>query len=292
MSDAVAAITAANSNTQRLDSEFSNVKSTATRLDQRVAALKTDADRLSESIKILNETTLKMSSEISTLRNTLQSELGAVARPADINAAVTPYRDRIALLENNLKTLQQLETKRAAQAKSVVLSLELANLQRTVNTGKPFSDQLGKVKAAAGDQVELAALEKYAGQGVPTLAKLQDTFRPILRKILHAGEPNKDASLLARFVDQAKSVVQVRKVNHDSTDNSVEAVVARMEENLKTGKLSAVLEHAKLLPEANQAPAKSWLEKVAARTAVDNALQSLETDLKAALSKTSLTPAR
>jgi len=288
---AVAASTAANSETQRLEGEFSAVKSTTNRLDTRVEALKTDSEKLSESFKILSETTLKMSSEISTLRATLKSELGMVARPADINAAVTPYKDRIANLESNLKTLEKLEAQRAAQAKSVVLSLELASLQRSVNAGTPFSEQLGKAKSVAGDQVALDALDKFAGKGVPTLATLQDSFRPLIHEMLQATKPKSDQSLLNRMLDQAKSVVRVRKVNHESDDNSVEAVIARMEENLKTGKLSAVIEESNALPEANRAPAQSWLDQVAARTTVDSVMQNLQSNLKSSLSNTSLTPA-
>ncbi len=287
---AVAASSAANSETQRLDGEFAVVKSTANRLDKRVEALKSDSDKLSEGIKILNETTLKMSSEISTLRATLKSELGTVARPADINAAVTPYKDRIANLESNLKALEKLEAQRAEQAKSVVLSLELASLQRSVNTGKPFAEHLGKVKASAGDQADLAALDKYAVQGVPTLATLQDSFRPLIHQMLQATKPKTDTSILTQLLDQAKSVVRVRKVNHESDDNSVEAVIARMEENLKTGKLSAINDEANALPDANRVPAQSWLDQVAARTTVDSVMQNLQTDLKSSLSKTSLTP--
>ena len=287
---AVAAASAATSETQRLDGEFGAVKSTANRLDQRVEALKSDADKLSESIKILNETTLKMSSEISTLRSTLQSELGTVARPADINAAVTPYKDRIANLESNLKTLEKMEAQRTKQAKSVVLSLELASLQRSVNSGKPFAEELSKVKAVTGNQVGLDALDKFSGKGVPTLATLQDNFRPLIHTILQASKPREGGSLLEQFMNQAKSVVRVRKVNHENDDNSIEAVIARMEDNLKAGKLSAVIEHANALPDVNRAPAQAWLDQVAARTTVDSVMQDLQDNLKSSLTQTRSAP--
>ncbi|MCH9765497.1 MAG: hypothetical protein K0U34_05835, partial [Alphaproteobacteria bacterium] len=275
-----------------LDGEFASVKSTATRLDQRVEALQSNADRLSESIKILNETTLKMSSEISTLRKTLQTELDTVARPADINAAVTPYKDRIAALEGSLKTFEKIEAERAAQARGVVLSLELANLQRTVNTGAAYAEELNKVKAAAQGQVKLDELERYATTGAPTLATLQESFRPLIYKIVQASQPDQPTSLLGRFVDQAKSVVQVRRVEHDADDTSVEAIVARMESALRSGKLGTVVAHAKNLPPPNAEPAQPWLKQVKARTSVDTAMQSLEANLKSSLSKTSLTPTR
>lgn len=290
LKDAVAAASTARADTARLDENFATVKSTTNRLDQRVEALKTEADKLSESIKILNESTVKMSSEISSLRTTLQTELSAVARPADINAAVTPYKDRIANLEAHLQALEKANSERAQQAKNVVLSLELANLQRTVNRGEPFAGQLQNVKASADSEMDLSALDKYANQGVPTLTTLQKTFRPLIHQILRVTKPDQDTSIITQLVDQAKSVVHIRRVTHDRDDTSVEAVVARMEENLKSGNLSAVLDHASALPDDNKVPAQAWLEQVTARTAVDAAMTKLQMNLKTTLSNASLTP--
>lgn len=282
---AVASASTARSEAQRLAGDFAAVKSTSNRLDQRVSALQASSDKLTESLRILNETTLKMSSEISTLR----SELTAVARPADINAAVTPYKDRIAQLEKNLKALEQAEVERAAQARSVVLSLELAELERALNSGEPFVTELSKVKASAGSEVELSALESYAARGVPTLATLQANFRPLIHPMMQASPAGSNESLLSQLVDQAKSVVRVRKVTHDKDDNSVEAVIARLESDLKQGNLQGVLSHAGALPAENKAPAKAWLAQVAARASVDQSLQRLQSELKASLRKTSLT---
>lgn len=283
LQDAVRRAAAAKSDTERLDTTVAAVKSTTDRLDQRVAAIKTDADKLSESVKILNETTLKMSTELSTLRQNLQTELGSVARPSDINAAVTPYKDRIGHLESTLKTLQQHEAQRADQARNVVLSLELANLQRAVNSGKPFQDSLTKVKTATGGELDLSSLDPYAASGVATLDTLQEEFRPLIQSMLQASKPKADASFVDQLMSQAKSIVRIRKVDHDSSDNSVEAIVARMEDNLKAGNLTAVTAEGKTLPAENRAPAESWLAQIAARNTVNAAMTKLQTNLKTAL---------
>lgn len=289
---AVTSATTAKAETEKLTTSVAGVKSTTNKLDQRVETLRTSNDRLSESVKILSETTTKMSVEIAGLRATLQKELGTVARPSDINAAVTPYNDRIADVESALKNLEQLEAKRAKQARNVVLSLELANLERSVNSGKPFTGELRKVEAAAGDQFQLTALSEHAATGVRSVQELQESFRPIIHAILQAGNPDQNASLLTQIVDQAKSIVRVRRVSHEQDDTSVEAIVARMEDSLKTGNLPGVLENANDLPAENKTAAQGWLDEVAARAAVNTAMARLQSDLKSALSNTRLTPSQ
>lgn len=288
--EALTTATAAREDLDRLSQTVATTKSTTNRVEQRAEALKTETDKLSESIKILNETTLKMSADISSLRNTLQTELGAVARPSDINAAVTPYKDRISSLENTLTSLKKQEAERSLRAKNVVLSLELEDLRRAVESGKPFAAEMQDVKALAGDAVDLTPLDMHAGKGVASRATLEDTFRPLIHEMLSATQTPQSGSLLSQLVDQAKSVVNVRKVTHDREDTSPEAIVARMEANLKAGNLNGVLKEAEALPEENRAPAKSWLNLVRAHASVHDALAKLNTELKASLSKATLTP--
>lgn len=288
--DALTTATAAKQNVERLSQTVNAAKTTANRVEQRTEALKTETDKLSESIKILNETTLKMSADISSLRSNLQTELGAVARPSDINAAVTPYKDRIASLEQTLNALKQQETERALRAQKVVLSLELEDLRRAVESGKPFAEEMQDVKALARDTVDLGPLEAHANSGIASLATLREKFRPLIHEILAANRETQTGSLFSQFVDQAKSVVRVRKVTHDQDDTSPEAIVARMETQLKAGNLDAVLKEAQALPEDNRAPAKAWLDLVRAHASVHDALAKLNSDLKTSLSKATLTP--
>ena len=77
--------------------------------------------------------------------------------------------------------------------------------------------------------------------------------------------------------------MRVRKTNHSPDDKSIEAVVARMEIALNEDRLGDVLQEAKSLPAPAQDAAQDFLAKVQARDAVDRALASVETQLKASL---------
>ncbi|MEO1421045.1 MAG: hypothetical protein AAFU66_08850, partial [Pseudomonadota bacterium] len=117
-----------------------------------------------------------------------------------------------------------------------------------------------------------------------TLGELEQSFKPVIGKVLEAAERPADGSVFDQLLAGAKSVVRVRSVNHDAGDKSAEAVVARMEKALSAGQLETVLEQGKLLDGAAATAAGDWLGKVEARHAVDVALAQVEQQLKTSLS--------
>lgn len=284
--EAETAAVTAKSDAERLDKDLSALKTNATRLDERMEALKTQSDRIEENLKVLREADAKSAAELQDLKRELTTELGAVARPSDINQAVTPFTARIGELEEQLAELQKLEAESRENARKVVASLELASLKRTLDTGEPFAEELSKVQNIAGEADELSGLQKYASSGVPTVESLQASFQKVIPDMLSAGGKDDDSSILERFVNQAKSVVRVRKVAVDPNDKSTEAVIARMENALKSADLEMVLKEAESLEPAAKAVASNWLDQVRARQSVNIAIASLEQDLKNTLSQT------
>jgi hypothetical protein len=291
VTEAETAAVAAKSDTERLDRDLSGLKTNTTRLDERVEALKVQADRLAESLKLLQEADAKTTANLSELKRDLTTELGTVAKPEDINQAVTPFTTRVDELEQQLARLEKLEAEGRANARKVVTSLELANMKRILDNGEPFETELKQVKSVAGHDAQLSNLDPYASTGVPSVNQLQQQFTALIPELMAAAKGEDDSSLLERFVNQAKSVVRVRKVAVDPNDSSVEAVIARMENALKAGDLEQVLKTSDKLPEASKAAANPWLDKVKARHAVNAAMASLEQDLKSALSQPAPTAA-
>jgi hypothetical protein len=175
------------------------------------------------------------------------------------------------------------EGDRRANVERIVTALELGNLKRTVDRGVPFAKELAEVRKVASAGVKLEALERHKDRGVPTVAELEREFRSVAFSIIDAEKQPADAHWTDRLIASAKSVVRVRKVDQGADDKSVEAVVARMETSLKGGRLGEVMAEAGKLPEQARAPAKAWLEKVEARSSVDQAITAIEQDLKASL---------
>ena len=92
-----------------------------------------------------------------------------------------------------------------------------------------------------------------------------------------------------RIVDRAKSLVRVRRADLPANDNSTEAVVSRIDAQLKQGNLVAALDQAKTLSEKARQPAQDWLDRAAARAEVDRAIASLEQQLKSSLGSNAAT---
>jgi hypothetical protein len=217
------------------------------------------------------------------LKGDLDARLAAFAKPEDVSSAITPLNTKLATLQQDVEGVIKSEGDRRTTAERIVLSLELANLKRAIDRGKPYAAELTQTRKVAGSVVDLAPLDRFALDGVPTATELRSEFKPVAFKIIEAEEQPTDASLVDRLLAGAKSVVRVRKTAPSAEDKSVEAVVARMEAALNEDRLADVIEQAKSLPAPAQDAARDFLAKVEAREAVDRALASVETQLKASL---------
>jgi len=267
---------AARSGTQRMDRELSALKTESAEMSTGLTALKTDSDRAAASLKTTQE-------EIKRLKADLDTRLATFAKPEDVNTAVGPLSGKLAALQQDVQGVIKSEGDRRTTAERIVLSLELANLKRAIDRGNAYAPELEQARKVAGTNVDLAPLERFALEGVPTPTELRAQFKPIAFKIIDAEERPADASIMDRLLAGASSVVRVRKTAHSPDDKSIEAVVARMEVALNEDRLADVLQEASSLPAPAHDVAQDFLAKVQARDAVDRALATVETQLKASL---------
>ncbi|HWK33609.1 MAG TPA: hypothetical protein VNR51_08010 [Hyphomicrobium sp.] len=267
---------AARSGTQRMDRELSVLKADSAELTNGMTALKSDADRAASSLRTTQE-------DLKRLKTDIDTRLAAFAKPEDVTSAVSPLSSKLAALHDDVQNVIKSEGDRRSTAERIVLSLELANLKRAIDRGKPYAPELKQAQKVAGSIVDLSPLERFSLDGVQTTTELRAEFKPVAFKIIDAEGQPADASIVDRLLSGARSVVRVRRTNHAADDKSVEAVVSRMETALDEDRLGDVLEQAKTLPPAAQDAASDFLAKVEARNAVDRALASVETQLKASL---------
>ncbi len=275
---------AARAATLRMDRELAATKADLARLSQRAEALKATDDRLEQLLRAVQEEAGSLRSTVEGLQGELATQLKTVARAQDVTAAVAPVEGRVAALEQNVQAVVRSEEDRRANAERIVLALELGNLKRALDRGGSYAAELGELRRISAGKIDLAVLERYKDEGVPTLAALQKEFRPVANAVIDAASVPADASPLDRLLIGAKSIVRVRRVEHSPDDTSVEAIVGRMEQALAEGKFTDVLDQARLLPPKSLELAEAWLVKVEARAAVDRALASVEDQLKASLS--------
>ncbi|MGE0768870.1 MAG: COG4223 family protein [Hyphomicrobiaceae bacterium] len=273
---------AARSAAQRLDREVGALKDETNRLASGLDQVKNSTERLQLSLKAAQDETAKVASSVDEVRRDLDGRLKAMAKPSDVSAAVAPLATQLSSLERNLTSVVKSEGERNATAERIVLSLELGNLKRAMERGLPYGRELAEVAKVSGSRINLAPLEPYRNQGVPTLAELTRSFRPVAHAILDAEAEKADGTVMERLLSGAKSFVRVRKTTHARDDKSPEAVVARIEDALDAGRLADVLTETKSLDRQPDV-AKAWIAKVEARQTVDAALKSIDDALKASL---------
>lgn len=268
---------AARSGTQRLDREVTALKSDVTRTTQRVDQLKVDSDRLSEIARSAQD-------EIASIKTALDNLRRETAKPADVSAAVAPAAARLGKLEASVSEVLKAEADRKSNAERIVLSLELGNLKRAVDRGGPFVAELAEVRKVAGNRLDLSVLQRHQDEGLPTVAELARQFRPLTSTIIDAAAEPADASVVDRLLSGARTIVRVRKLTPEADDTSVEATVARMETALNDGRLGDVMRYAKTLPPKSiTGPTRAWLDKVAARQSVEEAIATIDSQLKSSL---------
>ncbi len=276
---------AAKSGTQRIDRELAGIKTDSARLNERLETAKVEGDRAVENLKQAQQ-------ESAALKAALESLRTSVAKPSDVTTAVEPVTQKLVTLEANLQTVLKSEEDRRSNAERIVLSLELQNLKRALDRGQKYGPELAEVQKAANGKLDLAVLEKFKEQGVPTLPDLARDYRATANSLIDADADSAEGSVVDRLIAGAKSVVRVRKVSHKADDKSAEAIAGRMEIALKEGRLSDVIEEAKALSPKAKDAASRFLEKVAARASVDSSVAQIETKLKSSLSGSASEPAK
>lgn len=273
---------AAKSGTQRIDRDVAGVKGDAVRLEERLLAMKADVDRVAASVQLMQETTTALKTDFDAAKSTY-------AAPADIGAAVDPLAAKLSAVDERIQSVINAEDARRANSERIVLALELQNLKRALNSGSGYASELSNVQQAAGNSVDLKALDAFKDVGVPPVAVLASEFRNVAYAAIDADTEPAEGSVVDRLLAGAKSVVRIRKVDHTADDKTAEAVVGRMEIALKDGKLDDVLTQSRDLGPKAQEAIKPFLDKVAARAGVDSAVAMLEAELKTSL-KPSATP--
>lgn len=274
---------AARAGTQRLDREVTAVKSDATRLAQRVDQLKSAADRLEQSARTAEADVAGVKTALEAAKGDLGTQIKAAAKPADVAMAVAPVAAKVQALEGSVQGVLRAEDDRKSNAERIVLSLELGNLKRAMERGQAYASELAEVRKVAGNRVNLAALERFQNDGVPTIAELSRTFRSVSNAIIDADQQQPEASVVDRLMASARTVVRVKKTSYAPDDASAEAIASRMETALKELRLGDVMAEAKKLPAKAAVPAQDWLRRLDARRTIETSLAEIDAQLKSSL---------
>ena len=198
---------------------------------------------------------------------------GSIAR-GDLDALAK----RVTALESALASLPQNEgqSESAGADRAARLTIAAQGLHAAVERGQPYRDELAAAKALGADQTDIAALEPFAADGVPSAAALGRDLAalvPALRQasaIAPAIAPA-EATLIGRLEAKAQKLVRITPIDAPAGNapagNAPTTVIARLDADAARNDIAAAQSDIAALPEPARFQAASWIEKAEARDA-------------------------
>ena len=190
-----------------------------------------------------------------------------------LNTAVDSLAPKINDMDGRVARLEAKKDDPDAAARAT-LGLALSNLSRAAMTSNSFARELDVVAAFLPDEPELAQLKSVAASGVPTKADIEARFPGLVQMVLDAERAAKNESLWQRFLSNVRKLITVRRTGEISGDDT-DAVLARMEERMKRGDLSAAVVEAQGLKGAAAEAAAPWVKDATDRVKTSDLLSAL-----------------
>lgn len=231
-----------------------------TKLADRVAALEAASETpAGVSDKALSDLEAALRKEISGLRSTLQSAQSAQSSTAE---TVKQLEERLAAAEAKLND--------SGPEEQVARALGAAALKAAIDRGGSFESELQTFASVAADDPAVADLQPFATKGVPARDDLQQGFSRIADRMLEAAaQPEPDQGIAGRLLSSALSAVKVRRTG-DVEGDTPEAIVARIEEGLRSGNLQAAARQWETLPQEAKSVSTEFKQKLDARIRVED----------------------
>lgn len=224
----------------------------------------------------LNDRSAKLETATGELRGEVAEVKKLLEAQANVPTAaeIAAVNRRLAQIEEKVGTLAaapKQEPKSETQPAEIVA---LGALRDAVAAGVPFASELAAVRGLLKDRAApLAPLDRFAKDGLPTVAALAKRFEPLASKLI-SPPPPADSGVFTRLWNNAGKLVEVRPVG-EPQGSDTGAVVARMETKLARGDLAGALDEAKALSAAARELAKDWFAAAEQRRDAEASIKNL-----------------
>jgi hypothetical protein len=233
--------------------------------------------------------------------DTLAGRLGSLSDRADKLADSRVTQDALAKLSERVNGLDQKFTKLAdiadiqttrkqaaaaaekAAARELGRAMAVVQLQDALRDSEPYAGTLSAAKnRLPGDGAvadALSTLSKHADSGVPTRERLLGLFRQRAGEAVAVSASDQDDGLLTGVLRRLGDVIRIRPVGGGQSGSGAGAALARAEAKLDARDLQGAIADVESLsgpPADSMAP---WLAKARARVSVDNALDTLRSEI-------------
>ncbi|HFB2048605.1 MAG TPA: hypothetical protein TECP_00964 [Hyphomicrobiaceae bacterium MAG_BT-2024] len=277
---------AARSATKRIDKDLSHLRNSAAQLELRAETIQLAQKNTADKVRAISKAIAGTRVELDNFKTNVNERLTIVVRPSDVSGAIAPMSKRLTALHSEISQITTRESERKTNLKRIVMALQLGNLKRAMNRGGDFSTELQEVNRIVENVIDLSPLEKFKAYGVPTMEALQLEFTKLAHKLISSAEKPERDNLIAHFLKGAQTLVHLRRTDLPDDDNSIEAIVSRVEKLLSINDLASALDELKKIPSTSLKHISVWISKAKAKLVVDQAIAKIEQQLISSLSAT------
>ncbi|MAN80703.1 MAG: hypothetical protein CMF64_09965 [Magnetovibrio sp.] len=200
----------------------------------------------------------------------------AVAGPdPEVKSALDAMAERLKRLEQETDGKDTVANSAAASA----IVLATAQLRDAMREGTPFAADLEALKALADGRPAitqiLETLTPYADRGISTLAVLRTRFTTLAGPIVNAAGAAEGDGWFAEAAARLASLVTIRRVGNTAPDDSIDALVSRVDALLAAGDLRSAVEALTLLKGKPAEVIAPWLRAAEERLTAEKAVANL-----------------
>lgn len=210
----------------------------------------------------------RVKATIQTQRTALEAEI--VKQRGDMQNLAADQRAQI---EQMLVDARAHESSAEKRAEAAAAKAALTQVVQALQSGAPFAPVLEEYTRLTG-KTPPPALVAVSADGAPTLAALQEEFKPVARKALATARRVSDAPEDQGFGGFLRAQLGARSLTPQE-GTSPDAVLSRAEAALRNGELADVATEIALLPEAAKADLSAWSARLSQRIGALNALDEL-----------------
>jgi hypothetical protein len=163
----------------------------------------------------------------------------------------------------------------AAETRAAPLAVTAQVVLQALQEGRPFEPAVTALQSLGVDAAQLAPLAAVAAKGAPTDADLLADLAQVRDKMLGAGAPAPTTgNVFDRMLASAQGLVKVRPAG-ESAGNDPEAVVSRIDADLRRGDLHGSLGEWSKLPDDGKAASQAWADRLKARVDAEDAARAI-----------------
>lgn len=200
----------------------------------------------------------------------------ATASPPPLAVAASPLDGAAVAVaapatDEMTQRIDALEADRSRVVSAAASALTAAALVEASQTSRPFAAEL-QALAASAPTLDLRSLAADAERGAPSRMALAASFPDFAARAASAARaPGEGAGVLAQIGYALSRVVTLRRVG-DVPGSSIDAVLAKAEQQVEDGDLAAALATLDALPPAGKDALGPWRDRAERRARIDRGI--------------------